>query len=68
MARPRKAQQAEVTNDDDLQEKAAAQEPTGYSIVESETSGYLVKHGKTPVHVAPSKQAAEAYVALLERK
>lgn len=58
MARPRKARTEEVKEE----------QAVGYSIVESETTGYLVKHGDKPVYVAASKEQAEAYVALVDRK
>lgn len=55
MARPRKVKPEE------------SKEEVGYTAVKSETSGWLVKHGSRPVYVAPTKEAAEAYVAMLDK-
>ena len=52
-------------------DQAAVKEPksaSAYTIRPAETSGFLVRHGNTPVTVQPTREAAEAYVKLLERK
>lgn len=56
MARPRKVKPGEP------------KEEVGYTVVKSETTGWLVKHGSRPVCVAASKEAAETYVSLLNKK
>lgn len=56
MARPRKVKPDEP------------KEEVGYTVVKSETTGWLVKHGSRPVYVAASEDAANKYVALLMNK
>lgn len=41
---------------------------SAYTVQPAETSGFLVRHGTTPVTVQPTQEAAEAYVKMLERK